>query len=82
MDLRNKLVHFRIRDVFIPEAEKLLMKLHGNDLLQGTVIDVASDSREGGAARGQYAVICVPGVEEQLIVPVAQILGDAWTPFK
>lgn len=78
MDWRNKRVHFRIRDVYIPEAEKLVMKLHGDDLLQGTVLDVA----QGEGSEGSYAVIKVPGIDEQLIVPLAEILGDTWTSFQ
>lgn len=78
MDLRNKLVHFRIRDVYIPEPEKLVMQLHGDDLLQGTVLDVSRDE----ASVGAYAVIRVAGIEQQLIVPVSEILGDAWNSFK
>jgi hypothetical protein len=64
MDWRNKRVHFRIRDVYIPEAEKLVMKLHGDDLLQGTVVDVA----KGEGNDVSYAVINVPGLDEKLIV--------------
>jgi len=78
MDLRNKLVHFRVRDVYIPEPEKLLMKLHGNDLLQGTVLDVSGDHRSSEL----YAVLDVPGLDQQLIVPVTRILGDAGTSHK
>lgn len=78
MDLRNKLVHFRIRDVYIPEPEKLVMQLHGDDLLQGTVLDVSRDE----ASVDAYAVIRVAGIEQQLIVPVSEILGDAWNSFK
>jgi len=78
MNLRNKLVHFRIRDVYIPEPKELLMKLHGDDLLQGTVLDISGDP----SSSELYAVLKVPNLDQQLIVPVAQILGDAWTSFK
>jgi hypothetical protein len=78
MDWRNKRVHFRIRDVYIPEAEKLVMKLHGDDLLQGTVVDVA----QGEGNDACYAVISVPGLDEKLIVKLDEILGDTWTPFQ
>lgn len=78
MDWRNKRVHFRIRDVYIPEAEKLVMKLHGDDLLQGTVVDVA----KGEGNDVTYAVINVPGLDEKLIVRLDGILGDTWTSFQ
>jgi hypothetical protein len=74
MGLRKKLVHFRVRDVYIPEPEKLVMALHGDDLLQGTVLDVSNDNE----STGSYAVIRVEGIEQQLIVPVEHILGDEW----
>ena len=72
MDWRNKRVHFRIRDVYIPEAEKLVMKLHGDDLLQGTVVEVA----QGEGRDAAYAVISVPGLDEKLIVKLDEILDE------
>jgi hypothetical protein len=78
MSLRNKRVHFRVRDVYIPEPEKLLMKLHGDDLLQGTALDVAQGEGPGTT----YLVVKVPDIDEQLIVPLEGILGDTWTSFK
>lgn len=78
MDLRNKRVHFRIRDVYIPEPEKLVMALHGDDLLQGTVLDV---SREG-QSMNVYAVVKLEGVAQQIVIAVEDILGDEWTPFR
>jgi hypothetical protein len=77
MDLINKLVHFRVRDVYIPEPGNLLMKLHGDDLLQGRVLDVSHDA----VSTGSYAVVKVAGIDQQLIVPLDQVLGDAWMPF-
>ena len=78
MDWRNKRVHFRIRDVYIPEAEKLVMKLHGDDLLQGTVVDVT----RGEGSDACYAMIKVPGLDEKLIVRLDELLGDTWTSFQ
>ena len=62
MDWRNKRVHFRIRDVYIPEAEKLVMKLHGDDLLQGTVVDVAKGEGRPASrqARSRISALEVP----------------------
>ena len=71
MDWRNKRVHFRIRDVYIPEAEKLVMKLHGDDLLQGTVVDVTRG--EGGDAC--YAMIKVPGLDREAHRAARRIAG-------
>jgi hypothetical protein len=69
--LRDRRVHFRIRDVFIPDPEKLLVALYGNDLLQGCVLEL-SDS---GSEREAFAVVKVDGLEEPVIVPVKLIRG-------
>lgn len=74
MGLRNRCVHFRIRDVYFPDAQTLLMELYGNHLLQGKVIDI-SDS---GMQEGAFIVVKVEGVKEirqPVIVPVERILG-------
>jgi hypothetical protein len=64
-------VHFRIRDVFVPDPHELAMELHGDNLLQGRVVDL-SDS---GIAGSTYAVVKVESVERPVIVPVDKILG-------
>ena len=71
MDLRNRWVHFRICDVYIPEPKELSIALHGDDVLQGKVVDL-SDS---GTQELSYAVVEVEGVEQPVIVPVKHILG-------
>ncbi len=71
MELRNRWVHFKIRDVYIPEPAKVLFELYGNDLLQGKVMDL-SDS---GSHEGMFAVVKLEGVEQPVVVPVERILG-------
>jgi len=71
MELRNRWVHFRIRDVYFPDPQTLLMELYGNDLLQGKVVDL-SDS---GMQEGAFAVIEVEGIKQPVIVLVGRILG-------
>ncbi len=71
MQLRDRWINFRIRDVFIPDPEKLLITLYGDDILQGRVMDL-SDS---GDEREAYAVVEVKGIEGPVIVPVKQIRG-------
>lgn len=71
MELRNRWIHFRIRDVFIPDPEALLVALYGNDVLQGRVMEL-SDS---GDKREAFAVVQVEGFTEPVIVPVKQIQG-------
>lgn len=71
MDLRDRWVSFRIRDVFIPDPRGVLLQLYGGDLLQGRVLDLS----DGGARREAYAVVSVESVEGPLIVPVDRIAG-------
>jgi hypothetical protein len=70
-DLRDRLVHFRVGDVYMPDPQAVLCELYGDDLLQGRVLDY-SDS---GARREAFAVVSVEGVKQPVIVPVDRILG-------
>jgi hypothetical protein len=69
--VRNQWVHFRIRDVYYPDAVQVLDKLHGDDLLQGKVIDMSDNGDHNGA----FAVVEVEGMEQPVVVPVQYILG-------
>lgn len=70
-ELRSKWVHFRIRDVHIPDPQALLIDLYGDDLLQGQVVD-ASD---GGPGQGTFVVVRVDRIVQPVIVPVDRVLG-------
>jgi hypothetical protein len=59
-------VNFRISDVYIPEPAQILMQLHGNDLLQGRIVDVSTSVGEENA----YAIVEVEGLSQPLVVPV------------
>jgi hypothetical protein len=63
-DLEGRWVSFRIRSVYIPDKERLLLQLYGDHLLQGKVVGV-SDS---GDETGVYLVVLVDRVG-QVIVP-------------
>jgi hypothetical protein len=69
MDWLNRRVHFRICDVYHPDPTKVLVDLHGNDLLSGRVVDL-SDS---GLQRDVFVVVEVQGLEGPVIVPVERI---------
>jgi hypothetical protein len=71
MVLKDQRVQFKIRDVYHPDPQKVLIDLHGDDLLTGKVIDL-SDS---GIQKDAFVVVKVEGIEEPLIVPVERILG-------
>jgi hypothetical protein len=67
----DRWVHFRIRDVYYPDPQKVLAELHGDDLLQGRVVDV-TDNR---GSEGTFAVVKVEGIETPIVVPLNRILG-------
>jgi hypothetical protein len=71
VDVRNRWVHFRICDVYIPDPEKLLTELYGKNLLQGKVVDVSA----GGAQGGMFAVVKVEEFAEPVIIRLEHILG-------
>ena len=70
-DIRNRLVNFRIRDVYIPDPREILVALYANDILQGKVLDLT----DSGTAKRAYAVVEVDGVDRHVIVPMERILG-------
>lgn len=70
MELHNRQVRFRVRDVHIPDPQKLLMELHGDDLLQGKAIDLSDD----GVRKEAFAVIEVAGLTQPVIIAVDRLL--------
>jgi len=68
--LKNHWVSFRILDVYVPDPQKILMELHGRDVLQGKVID----SSDNGAEKETFLVVEVAGIEQPVIVPAGRIL--------
>lgn len=71
MDLKNHSVSFRICDIFYPDCQQILFQLHGNDVLQGRVIDLS----ESGMTDGSFVELEVDGLVEKVIVPLERILG-------
>ena len=71
MDLKNHTVNFRICDIFYPDCQQILFQLHGNDVLNGQVIDLS----ESGVAEGSFVEIQIEGLVERVIVPLERILG-------
>ena len=71
MELRERWVHFRLRDVYLPDPHEMAFEIHADDLLQGRIVDL-SDS---GAQGGTFAVIEVDGIVQPVIVPLDRILG-------
>ena len=55
----------------MPDPAEILMKLHGDDLLQGKIID-ASDS---GFQQDAFVVVDVEGLAQPVVVPMDRIRG-------
>ena len=71
VDLCQTRVHFRIRDVYLPDPHDVVFKIHADDVLEGKIVDMS----DGGTADATYAVIEVDGINQPLIVPLDRILG-------
>lgn len=71
MDLKNHTVNFRICDIFYPDCQQILFQLHGNDVLEGQVVDLS----ESGAVDSSFVEVQVEGLAEHLIIPLERILG-------
>ena len=69
--LENRLVNFRIQDVYHPEPREILERLYGRNILQGRVTMVMPGTN--GAER--FLVVEVAGLDEPLIVPVQALAG-------
>jgi hypothetical protein len=70
-DIRDRLVNFKVRDVYVPTPQEILDELYGNDILQGKVLDLT----DSGATKQAFAVVRVEGVSRDVIVPMESILG-------
>lgn len=69
--LRDRLVHFRVQDLQYPAPTAVLLELHGEELLQGKVLDVSDSTTNDDL----FAVVEVEGVTRPVIVAVERILG-------
>jgi hypothetical protein len=69
--LKHRWVNFRIRDVYYPEAEKVLTELHRDDLLQGRVLELS----DAGSTNDAFVVVQVEGLSQPVVIPTACILS-------
>ena len=70
VDLLDQQVRFKVADIHTPHPLVVLYELHGNELLEGRVVDL-SDS---GELKEAFAVVEVERVSQFLIVPVARLV--------
>jgi hypothetical protein len=67
--VRDRLLNCRIIDVYHPGPDQLLRELHGQDLLQGLVIDVS----QGASPEANFAVVQVDGLRSPVIVSLNRV---------
>jgi hypothetical protein len=72
MNVRDRWVRFKVCDIYHPDLTRVLIDLHGNDLLLGKVIALS----DAGLQKEAFAVVEVEGIEELLIVPVERMLSS------
>ena len=70
--MQGTLVSFPVRDIYLPSVGEVLFRLHGDDVLQGRIIDYS----DGGAHGGTFAIVSVEGLPDPLIVPVEKLRND------
>jgi hypothetical protein len=68
--LSNRLVRFKVSDVYIPEPKDVLNELYGNAVLQGEVMEFTDD----GPQEKVYVVVKVKEVKNFLIVPMEKVI--------
>jgi hypothetical protein len=68
-ELRNQFVRFKISDIYLPDPLVILNKLHGEDMLEGRLVDISVS----GSRPEQFAVIDVPELDQMIIVPLKRV---------
>ena len=71
LNVPDRWVHFKIDDVYLPDPAQILRVLHGQDLLQGKIVDLSDSGMEEDA----FAVVEVEGIGQPVVVPVKRIKG-------
>jgi len=71
-ELINLSARFKTRDIYLPSAEEVLLQMHGDDVLQGRVVDIS----DNGTPDGVFAVIEVPGLTGPIVVSTNKLLAN------
>lgn len=70
--MSTPLVSFPLRDVYLPSPQEILLELHGDEILQGRILDYS----DGGTGGLTYAVVAVEGLTQPVIIPVEKLRTD------
>jgi hypothetical protein len=62
-------VKFRINDAYVPEPAQILADLHGEDFLQGKLIDISQSASQAEA----FGVVEVEGLSQPVVVAMKNI---------
>jgi hypothetical protein len=62
-------VQFRINDAYVPEPARILKDLHGQDFLQGKLIDISQSDSQAEA----FAVVEVEGLSQPVVVAMKHV---------
>jgi hypothetical protein len=62
-------VQFRINDAYVPEPAQILADLHGEDFLEGKLIDVSPSDSQAEA----FGVVEVQGISRPVVVAMKNI---------
>ena len=71
LDIKNRLVNFKMRDVYMPDPRDVSLELHAHDILQGRVLDLT----DSGVTRRAFVVVEIEGMAAHVIVPMERIIG-------
>lgn len=74
--LIGRLVRFRLRDIHLPDPSSVLEQLHGDDVLQGEVIDSAESATDSGV----FLVIRVDGLSQPILLAVGGVIVSQTSP--
>jgi hypothetical protein len=70
-ELTGRWVQFKVRDIYYPQPEQVLLELHGDDAMSGVVIDI-SDS---GTEQNAFVVVQVDALSGPVVVAIERVRG-------
>ncbi len=70
--MQGTLVSFPVRGIYLPSSSEVLHQLHGDELLQGRILDYS----DGGERGRTFAIVSVEGLRQPVIVPVENLRSD------